>query len=202
MAATKQKKAKPGKREAILEAMLDVVVEGGFHEAPMSLISQRAGASAGVIYHHFASKQEIIEALYERVRALKTAGILKGYKPGMDAEAAFLLVWTNMYGFYRRHKREMRFLEQYQNAGFACAPEESFWTPEEHDLMQRFRGRKQGGELKDWPPAVMQEMTVGLAERLAKMPGKLGARELREIGLAAWESVRAEDSSSKRRAQD
>ena len=178
------------KREAILEAMLDVVVEGGFHEAPMSVIARRAGASAGVIYHHFASKQEIIDALYVGVRAIKSAGIMKGYKPGMAAEEGFLLVWTNMYGFYRRHKREMRFLEQYQNAGFVCAPDETFWTPEEHDLMRRFRGRGQGGELKDWPPAVMQEMTAGLAERLAKMPEKLGARELREIGLAAWESVR------------
>jgi AcrR family transcriptional regulator len=44
--------AQPNKRNAILNAMLDVVVERGFHEATMSLISERAGASAGVIYHH------------------------------------------------------------------------------------------------------------------------------------------------------
>lgn len=36
---------KPGKREAILDAMLDVVVERGFHDAPMSLIAERSGAS-------------------------------------------------------------------------------------------------------------------------------------------------------------
>lgn len=42
------------KREAILHAALDLVVEGGFHTAPMSAIGRRAKASAGVIYHHFA----------------------------------------------------------------------------------------------------------------------------------------------------
>jgi hypothetical protein len=53
-------KPKPNKRDVILNAMLDVVAERGFHEAPMSLISERSGASASVIYHHFASKEAII----------------------------------------------------------------------------------------------------------------------------------------------
>jgi len=62
-------KAKPNKREAILNAMLDVVAERGFHEAPMSLVSERSGASAGVIYHHFESKEAIIQAYYVTVQA-------------------------------------------------------------------------------------------------------------------------------------
>ena len=53
-------KTKPSKRDAILDAMLDIVVERGFHDAPMSLVAQRSGASAGVIYHYFASKEDII----------------------------------------------------------------------------------------------------------------------------------------------
>src|ERR1019366_10204574 len=57
-------KVKPTKREAILDATLDVVVERGFHEAPMSLISERSGASRGVIYAHFESKEEIVQALH------------------------------------------------------------------------------------------------------------------------------------------
>ncbi len=95
-------KVKPSKRDAILEAMLDVVVERGFHEAPMSLISERSGASAGVIYHHFASKEEIIQALYERVRALKRTSLLEGYSPAMDAKEAFILASVNAYNFYRK----------------------------------------------------------------------------------------------------
>ena len=63
-------KPKSIKREAILAAMLDVVVEQGFHDAPMSLIAERAGASAGLIYHHFPSKEAIIQALYEPDRPL------------------------------------------------------------------------------------------------------------------------------------
>jgi AcrR family transcriptional regulator len=67
---------KPSKRDAILYAMLDILVERGFPDAPMSLIAQRSGASAGVIYHYSSSKEEIIHALYERIRALKTEALL------------------------------------------------------------------------------------------------------------------------------
>ena len=69
-------RTKPSKRDAILNAMLDIVVERGFHDAPMSLIVQRSGASAGVIYYYFSSKEEIVNALYERIRALKTEALL------------------------------------------------------------------------------------------------------------------------------
>ena len=70
------KKAKLSKRDAILDAMLDIVVERGFHDAPMSLLSQRSGASAGVIYHYFASKEEIIQALYKHICGLKVEALL------------------------------------------------------------------------------------------------------------------------------
>ena len=57
------------KREAILQAMLELVAERGFHDAPMSLVAQRAGTSAGIIYHYFPSKDELIRALYLHVKA-------------------------------------------------------------------------------------------------------------------------------------
>ncbi len=58
-----QPKAKPSKREAIPLAMLEIVTERSLHEASMSLVMERSGASAGVIYHHFASKEAILEAV-------------------------------------------------------------------------------------------------------------------------------------------
>ena len=48
-------KPKSSKRDAIL----DIAAERGFQDAPMSLVAERSGASAGVIYHHFASKKRV-----------------------------------------------------------------------------------------------------------------------------------------------
>jgi len=184
-------KAKPNKREAILNAMLDVVVEQGFHEAPMSLISERAGASAGVIYHHFESKEAIIQALYERVRTLKGASLLAGYSPDMDAKQAFILAWTNGYHFYRKHLREMRFLEQYETAGFVCHPDGNR-HPDEIEFERRFRSQSKGGALNDLPPEVIYELTLGVVARLARLPKKLAPGTLRRVAEKVWEAVKAE----------
>ena len=185
--------AKLNKRDAILNAMLDIVVERGFHEAPMSLVSERSGASAGVIYHHFASKEEIIHALYKRVHALKLASFLQGYSADMDAKEAFIQGWSNIYSFHRKHQREMRFLEQYENAGFPCRLDKDSFGKEVANFIRRFSSRSKGGVLNDWPPSVLEEMTVGLVARLAKQPRKLPPAMQRSIAEKMWKAVCATD---------
>lgn len=189
-------KAKHSKREAILNAMLNVVVEGGFHDAPMSLIAERAGASPGVIYHHFRSKQDIIQAVYEQVRAVKLASFLKGYSPQMEPKTAFIHVWLNLYEFHRKHKREMRFFEQYELAGFVCNLDEISKSPELLDFERRFRSKSKGGVLADWAPQVLQELTSELVARLAKQPQRLPPHVLRGIAEKMWEAVRASDENA------
>lgn len=182
---------KPTKRDAILNAMLDIVVERGFHDAPMSLVAERSGASAGVIYHYFRSKEEIIQALHTRIIALKRASLLDGYGPQMDDKAAFLHLFVNAYNFYHQHQSEMRFLEQYSSAGFVCAPEENPPDANLKAFQRRFSGRKKGGVLNDWPPEVLQEMTLGLIERLARQPRKLSPALLHEIAEKLWQILKA-----------
>ena len=186
-------KAKLGKRELILNTMLDIIVERGLHEAPISLLSERAGASPGVIYHHFKSKQEIVMALYERVQAEKAAVFLHGYRSDMAPKEGFIQVWMNGYKFYRTHVREMRFLEQYESAGFA-KPNPPRRVPEpEVQFLTRFRGRAEGGVLRDWPVEVLHNLTVEVAARLAKEPRSLSSSLLREIGEEIWGMIRAQE---------
>jgi AcrR family transcriptional regulator len=184
-------KPKPSKRDAILDAMLDLVVERGFHDAPMSLLAQRSGASAGVIYHYFASKEEIIQALYERIRALKIEAFLGDFSLDQDPRESFIHGCLSIYTFYRRHKREMRFYEQYEHAGFACTSQ----TPQEDERVaafaRRFSSQSKGGVLNEWPADVLQEMTLGLVIRLASQPRKLPGALLREIAESMWEMARA-----------
>jgi AcrR family transcriptional regulator len=184
-------KIKPSKRDAILDAMLDVVVERGFHEAPMSLIAERSNTSAGLIYHHFKSKEEIIQALYERIHILKMASILDGFTPEMDAQQAFVEGCERIYLFYRKHQKEMRFLEQYENAGFVCQPGLKASDQRIAAFAQRFSNRSKGGVLNEWPAEVLEEITIGLIERLARLPRKLPSAVMRDIAESLWEQVRA-----------
>ncbi len=184
-------KPKPSKREAILQAMLDIVVERGFHDAPMSLLSQRSGASPGIIYHYFSSKEEIIEALYQQISALKSEAFLADFDPGKDPGQVFVQLFLNLYAFYRKHHREMRFYELCQQSGFACAEQKRPRDPRAIAFAKHFSGSSQGGVLKEWPVNVLQEMTLGLVERLADQPKPLPQPLLREIAESTWQSIKA-----------
>ena len=183
---------KPSKREAILQAMLDVVTERGLHDAPMSLVAERSGASAGVIYHHFASKDAIIEALFERVRRHKVESVLAFYKPGMEPREAFLQFGLNIFRFYRDYPREVRFLKQVEIAALPCCAEEEPYGEVAADFERCFRRQSEGGLLRNWPKPVLEEVTVGLVERLAALPDDVSEDMLREVGLHIWEAVRAD----------
>lgn len=74
--------APPGE-SGILDAAVAVMAEHGYHGTSVRDIAVRAGVSPAALYHHFASKQQVlatimergIEALLERTRAaLRAAG--------------------------------------------------------------------------------------------------------------------------------
>src|SRR5215217_6300703 len=111
------------KQTTILQAALELIAERGFHGAPMSLVAQRAGVSAGIIYHYFASKEELIHALYRQIEADFSRALLAGSPQLLPLAEAFTRVWLNAYHFYRSHPHQARFLEQYKHSPFHQAAE-------------------------------------------------------------------------------
>ncbi|HEY4051160.1 MAG TPA: TetR/AcrR family transcriptional regulator [Acidobacteriaceae bacterium] len=181
------------KREAILQAMLELVAERGFHDAPMSLVAKRAGTSAGIIYHYFASKDELIRALYLHVKAKMGQFLVEGQIAGMSAEQAFRRVWINAYGFYRTHHQEVKFLDQYENSPYCGTPSDVDALVRQDEnfalLVKLFRPRSSGGLLKDLPREALYELSVGVAARLAKQPKALSKQMLEEIAASSWRAV-------------
>ena len=183
------------KREAILQAMLELVAERGFHDAPMSLVARRAGTSAGIIYHYFPSKDELIRALYLHVKAKMGRFLIEGQVVDMPAEQAFKRVWINAYRFYRTHQQEVKFLDQYENSPYCGgSPEVEALVQKDQNialLLNLFRPRSAGGSLKDLPREAVAELTIGVASRLAKRAKPLKTKALEEIAAACWNAVTA-----------
>ncbi len=61
------------RREALIEAALDLVAEGGAQAATVRAIADRAGVTPGLIRHYFASKDELTRAAYRRLMERMTA---------------------------------------------------------------------------------------------------------------------------------
>ncbi|RLB17234.1 MAG: hypothetical protein DRG82_07035 [Deltaproteobacteria bacterium] len=64
--ASQRETTKKVKEKAIFDAALKSIKEKGFHKARMSDIAERAGISYGLVYHYFASKEDLFDALLNR----------------------------------------------------------------------------------------------------------------------------------------
>jgi TetR/AcrR family transcriptional regulator, repressor of fatR-cypB operon len=185
-------KNKADRRDEILDAMLDLVVKRGFHDAPMSVLARKSGASPGVIYHYFSSKDELILALYRRVTAIKHEAFFRGYKRQMRPREALMLLWLNAYDFYRTHKKEARFLDQYLNSPYAKAGE-SEESRDKDPVVKRIvswmQPRKFGGVLKDLPPEAINSLTLGLAASMASAPKDFTRKTLVTVAETVWAAI-------------
>ena len=54
-------------RERIVAAARDLIAHGGFAEARVSAVAERAGVATGTVYRHFASKAELFAEVFRRV---------------------------------------------------------------------------------------------------------------------------------------
>jgi AcrR family transcriptional regulator len=58
------RKAIPDKRRLILDAAVRVFARQGFHACRVSDIADEAGVAYGLVYHYFASKDEVLDTLF------------------------------------------------------------------------------------------------------------------------------------------
>ena len=160
------------KREAILQAALELFAERGFHNTPVSLIAQRSGASAGTIYHHFEDKDDLIHKLFRHVKTAFYRAMIEGDAPALSHRLAFRRMWLNAYHFYATHQIEAQFIDHYENSpyyrpempvGDAIEAEENL--PALFHLMADDTGRPL---TKDLPDDALYELTIGVAARIAK----------------------------------
>lgn len=100
-------------KERVLAAALELIVEGGFQQSPMSKLAQLAGVSVGSIYLYFPSKDELIAALFEDVRIQMQDKILTGYNDKLPIQKRFDVLFGNMCSYYLENKRHFIFMDQF-----------------------------------------------------------------------------------------
>ncbi|QZE14321.1 TetR/AcrR family transcriptional regulator [Halosquirtibacter laminarini] len=100
------------KKEALLEATLTLVNNHGFHAAPMSKIAKLAQVSPATIYIYFKNKQDMMNAIYLKVKREMADAAFCGYSTDLSVKKGFELVWSNVFEYKMSHPRETKLLEQ------------------------------------------------------------------------------------------
>jgi AcrR family transcriptional regulator len=166
------------RRQAILDAALQIFTTKGLMSATMEDIRAQSGASTGSIYHHFPGKEHLIAALYvdgyqDLHRTMRTAFA------DSPAPAAGVQALVESYlGWFERHELLGRFLLQAAGTEYvaACAP-----------LLQQEIGEFETLILGWLEPAIAAGAIVRLPQSLY-VPLMIGP--CREV-IRRWEAGRA-----------
>lgn len=151
------------KRAAVLDAMLEVVAEYGFHGAPMALVAERASVGAGTIYRYFDDKDAVIAACYHELEERFLAAILEGYPEGRPVRERFLYLATAMIRHFLEWPRDLRFLQQFHDSPYGAdiRREKMFGKADKHLVVELFEEGRSQQVIKDLPLPILFALAFG-----------------------------------------
>ena len=107
------------KREQLLETATRLFVERGFHATPTSAITKEAGMSAGILFHYFKTKDDLIVDLYVELKKEYTTAILVDVDKFKAGRSKLRLIWSNSWYWGLENPMKFKFLLQSDNSTYS-----------------------------------------------------------------------------------
>jgi len=104
------------KREQIILAALRLLAEKGIQATPMSAIAREAGTGMGTIYNYFATKEELINAIYLYIKFSEIDQIVKSIDESASLKMKFFHYYTSFIHFYLKHPESFAFMDQFHSS--------------------------------------------------------------------------------------
>lgn len=183
------------KRQAILEAALELFVERGFHGTSVPSVAEKAGVGAGTIYRYFASKEALVNELFREHKQAIARHVLDGFPFEAPAREQFRVFFRRIAEYARSHRRAFAFLELHSHADYL---DEESRAVEQQILafgLRFFEATQTKGEIKNLDPMLMIGVLFGAIVGMVKLSWE-GKLELTDDRLEAaeqlcWEAIRA-----------
>lgn len=106
------------KREAILQAALELFAEQGFYGTAVPEIAARAKVAAGTIYRHFESKEALVNALYARYKAQLGACLTSDFPFAAPPRQQFHHFFKRALEFAHKEPLAFKFLEGHHHGPY------------------------------------------------------------------------------------
>jgi AcrR family transcriptional regulator len=106
------------KRERILDAALSLFAERGFHGTPVPLVAERAQVGAGTIYRYFASKEALVNALYQHWKLAFSDAVSADFPIDKTTRAQWSHVFRRAVAFAQKNPQAFDFLELHHHAPY------------------------------------------------------------------------------------
>jgi len=106
------------KREAILEAAVELFAERGFYGTAVPDIASKAKVGAGTIYRYFPSKEALVNALYQHHKARMRKALIDDVDFSRPPRVVFKEFWRKACVFSQENTKVIQFLELQHHAPY------------------------------------------------------------------------------------
>jgi AcrR family transcriptional regulator len=152
-------------RAALLDATRELITEGGFDALTMAAAADRAGVSRRAVYLHFATRAELVTALFSRLGETEDIGAsLQRVWDSPDAVTA-LAEWGRHLG--RTHPKILPIMLAAERARHVDPDAASLWQAGQHRWLTGARRltdwlAREGRLAPPWTPATAADMIWSL----------------------------------------
>jgi len=183
------------KADAILGAALDLFVERGFHGTSVPSVAERAGVAAGTIYHYFASKEALVNALYKRWKAEIMARVVRDFPHDRPVREQFRTILQRMAEFALAHRKELAFLELHHHGSYLDEESRRIENTTLDFGVAMVKKAQAEQAIKPLPAVLLVELVNGafLGVFRAGIEGRVPLDEyvLMQAEQCCWEAIRA-----------
>ena len=183
------------KREAILEAALELFVARGFHGTSVPSVAEKAGVGAGTIYRYFENKEALVNEIFRRYKTSLATHVLDGFPFDAPAREQHRAFWARMAEFARANQRGFAFLELHSHSDYLDDESRAVEQNIVDFGLRFFESAQARGEIKQIEPMVLISIVFGGFVGLIRLAweGKLELTDaaLEQAEQCCWEAIRA-----------
>ncbi|RQO30820.1 TetR family transcriptional regulator [Taibaiella sp. KBW10] len=95
---------------------MKLLAEKGVQATPMSAIAKAAGTGMGTIYNYFATKEELINAIYLYIKHSEIELVNKSLDHTASLKSRFFHYYTAFINFYLKYPESFAFMDQFQSS--------------------------------------------------------------------------------------
>jgi AcrR family transcriptional regulator len=181
------------KRDKILKAALSLIVERGFHNTPTSLIAKEAGVATGTLFHHFKSKEELINTLYLDLKTHKMKALTENYNSSDSIEESLKSAWINGVKWGIMNPKEFQFVMQFANSPFITNLTKEQAMDQYESIMGVFDQAIKEGIMKATYPEFVGDYFEGIfnlaISHFRKYPERISEENLEMAFYICWNGI-------------
>jgi AcrR family transcriptional regulator len=103
-------------KDKIMEATMDLFLENGIQGTSTKLLCEASGVSNGTLFHHFSSKEKIVEYTYKSIRDEMVANMKEITKGISDFKTYLWLSWKGHLDFAQENPHKYEFYNMFKNS--------------------------------------------------------------------------------------